>query len=534
MRVFVVRPDHFFRQNGPAATFKWQGRFLVCLLSLLTITAGLISCTSHQTVHYDYPADLMYNEQVDSLGLSDFLALPGSQRRMRQRMAATWRERAEDAQVLPSEMRALHNAVGLAPDHPESWLRLAHLTRWCGHHLDALRYLRAATASLRFAPLQKREELILQVALLHAWVHYDRGEWRRGLAWSDSSITLKPSDRHAILVRGLLLAGGRRSRDATYVAKEIERKDFFMTDWRWIRGVTEYYRGWLKEAFALMQFSPNPLHRAECWHDRALIEEKAGYGSEAKRHYERAHSSLPLRDRSFLYRYDRSLPGGSGRDAKMPVWVAFNRFYVTGSLLAYTGLALERFETAADAADREFWADATLNAASICILKEIGQPWTRAWRGRVYAQLEMDRLAESDLSRALREFRQMRRSDPGTLAWLGHVKLRQEQYTAALPLLQRAVAADSTRAQAWTDLGFAMIMTDHLEGAMIALDRALTLDPDLAVAWYNRGLMYFHAQHWKEAVADLQEAARLAPDNTDITQVLQRAILMVQRSRIEE
>ena len=532
MRISRVLTVCANKQHRPTALWERWGFVIVAWLFCLMGLTGLFSCTAQQGVRYNYPQDLIYNEQVDSLGWNEFMALPGSQRRMRQRMAATWYERAEDARTVPSEIHALHNAIGLAPDSPQAWLRLAEMTRWCGHHLDAQAFLQGATATVRFAPLEERYDLLLRIALLYSWLHYDRGEWASGLAWSDSAIALRPTDRHAILIRGLLLAGAGRSRDATYLAKEIERIDFFHSEWRWIRGVNEYYRGYLKEAFAQMRFSPNPLHRAECWFDRALIEERLGYWSDARRHYERALSSLPFRDHSFLSKHEKPSPEVQSEKEDLPVWLAYDRFYVTGSPVVYTALALDRFEAATKAATREFWADAGLNAASICIRKNIGQPWTRAWRGRIYAQLEMNRLAEMDLARAVVEFQRNRRNDAPTLAWLGHIKLKKEAYLAAVPLLQKAVAIDSTQAKFWTDLGYALIMTNALDEAMQALNHALTLDASLAVAWYNRGLMYFNAKRWEEAVADLQEATRLAPDNLEIQEVLQRAILMVQRSRI--
>jgi Flp pilus assembly protein TadD len=106
-----------------------------------------------------------------------------------------------------------------------------------------------------------------------------------------------------------------------------------------------------------------------------------------------------------------------------------------------------------------------------------------------------------------------------------------QKYASALPILRRAVAADSLQAKMWSDLGLAMIMTGDSLGAQRALDQALNLDSELAVAWYNRGLMHYHARRWTEAVTDLQEAARLAPGNQEITNILQRARLLEQRTQ---
>ncbi len=529
-------PNHLGLGNpddGPAPLVA-RGRVLVAGVLLLVSCAGWWSCSGRQTITYDYPAVLMYDQQADSLGLSAFLALPADQQETRRILAARWRELANGASTVPGRLRALHNAVGLAAVDAEAWLDLAELNRWCGHHRETERYLTAAAPAIKLAPPLNRESLWLRMSLLAAWHHYDRGDWYEGLAWSDSILAIRPSDHRTLLIRGLLLAGVGRSRDATYLAREIERIDFFLTDWRWIRGITEYHRDALKEAFNIMRFSPSPEHRAECWHDMGMVAERTAHWTEAERFYSRAFSSLPLQERSCLFEHRRRSPGAKADDEEMPVWLAFDRFYVTGSRVAYTALALARLEASTASQEREFWGDAALNAASVCVRKLMGLPWTRSWRGRAYTQLEMYPQADTDLTRALRGFDRLRVVDAPTLASLGHVKLRREEFSAALPLLRRAVAADTACARTWSDLGYALIMIEDLENAMITLDRALVLDPTLAVAWYNRGLMNFHAQRWEEAVADLQEAARLAPDNPSIAEVLQRAILMVQRNRRQQ
>jgi tetratricopeptide (TPR) repeat protein len=472
-----------------------------------------------------------YSDAADSLGLAEFLSLPADEQQFRTLRAASWQALAEDAKTVAGQIRALRNTVGLNPLAAKAWLELADLNRWCGRHQVTRDYLTAAVPAVKRARASERELLWLRLTLLRAWYHYDRGEWYRGLAWSDSSLVLKLSDHPTMLIRGLLLAGGGRSRDATYLAKEIERLDFFLTDWRWIRGVTDFHRGLLVEAFNQLRFHPSLNHRTECFRDMGMVAEATEQWSEARRFYERSHSSLPLRENSLLVKHDRPAPQEKEEDEQVPVWLAFDRYYVTGSLIAYTHLARERFETSTLATEREFWADAALNAATVCIRKDLGQPWTRAWRGQVYAQLELDRQASQDLTRAMREFELQRRVDVGTLAWLGRVKLRQEDYRRALTLLQRAVAVDSSQARIWSDLGYALLMTEELEEALDVLDLAIAMDPTMATAWYNRGLMHFHAKQWEAAAADLQEAARLAPGNETIAEVLQRTLLMIQRSR---
>ena len=528
--MILILPGHAETSDGPAFLRERRGRLLGAIL-LVTGSASLVSCSGSKTIQYEYPAIVSYSDAADSLGLASFMALSADQQQVRRKRAARWAEMAANAQSVADQMRALRNVVGLDPLNARGWLELAELNRWCGRHQVTADYLQYAAPAIKRAPAAERPSLWLKMTLQWAWYHYDRGEWYQGLAWSDSSVVLNRSDHPTMLIRGLLLAGGGRSRDATYLASEIERLDYTLSGWRWIRGITDYHRGLLSEAFNQLRFRPSPQHRAECWRDMGMVAEATQHWSEARRFYERSHSSLPLRENSLLVERACKVPPARDKDDWLPVWLAFDRYYVTGSLVAYAELARDRFAAASGSVEREFWADATLNATSVCIRKGIGLPWSRAWRGQVYAQLEMDRQADLDMTRALRELDRRRQEDVATLAWLGRVRLRQESYQHALTLLQRAVAIDSTTARIWSDLGYALLMTKDLERAVVVLDRAISLDPTMAAAWYNRGLMHFYAQRWEESAADLQKAAQLAPTNETIAEVLQRAVLMVQRSR---
>ena len=165
------------------------------------------------------------------------------------------------------------------------------------------------------------------------------------------------------------------------------------------------------------------------------------------------------------------------------------------------------------------------------IRKQLHVTWAHALRGRIYAQIDLPDLARPDLEKAVAGYQARGRVDPPTFYWAGHLLLKEEQYASARPLLAAVVAADSTDALAWSDLGLALIMTADPSEAEAALNRALALDPELAVAWYNRGLMHFHHEQWPEAVHDLERAVRLAPNNAEILQVLQRARLLAAREQ---
>jgi tetratricopeptide (TPR) repeat protein len=467
---------------------------------------------------------------VDSLGLDEFASLPDSERQLRRRLAEMWRQRAVKAETSQQQVASLRNAAGLAPDNGELWLELADLYRWLGDPRVTDAYVQAASAGVKYAPVRHQQSLRFRIALLRSWLHYARGEWRQGLSWADYAGRIYAQDRQLQLIAGLLAAGAERSIDATWIAQDIERQEFSRSDWRWIRGMTEFAKGRLAAAaFYMVDLRPDPLHRAEFWNDLGLLQESLGNWREARRSYRRALNSLPLKDIACLDLCERQHPLADGKAPALPVWLGFGRFYATGSLPTYVALAVERCEGATDSLQREFWAEAAIRAATICLQKNLGEPWTRAWRGRIRAQLELNDPAERDLQQAVSDFAQMGWQDASALFWLGQVRLKQEDYAAARLPLEQAVAVDSTQARAWSSLGLALIMTQDLPAAERALGRALQLDPTLAVAWYNRGLMSFHAQRWADAVRDLEQAARLAPGNPDIISILQRARLLAER-----
>ncbi|MFH1842481.1 MAG: hypothetical protein ABIF77_04685, partial [bacterium] len=469
------------------------------ILGLLTSALCLICCLMSCAGPGVYPCRIAYGElyleNLDSLGVDAYRALPPADREHRQRLAEQWRQRARTENSTDMRLQALRNMVGLVPDQSERWLELANLTWTLGDYQGTRDYCYLAMQTLPYARASERNGLHLRINLLNTWLYYDAGEWRQGLLWAERAAEVEAADRRVLLLRGLCEAGAERSLDATFTANEIERIDVFRSDWRWIRGMTEFYQ--MRPKTGTHYFfgaRPDELYRSKFWNDMGLVFESLGDWREARDMYKRAFKSLPLPDKSCLSVHEWQAPQADQKAAAMPVWLAFDRFFVAGSVSGFISLASERFQTTTEPAERQYWGEAAIRAASICLRKHHNEAWARAARGKIYAFSGLEELARNDLQRAIEAFTGSGWVDAEALFWTGHLLLRDEQYHAARPPLEQAVAADSTLARAWCDLGLALVMTDEEAGAKTALDRALALDPTLAVAWYNRGLMHYHAK----------------------------------------
>lgn len=533
--------------------------------AIAALAAGLLAlagCAGRVPAPCGYPREVAFAGETDSLGLDEFARLPADRQQLRSAAAARWRARAGRAARATEAWQALATAAGLAPNDPSTWLSLAELERDLGDRAAAAAAIERAAAAVDRAP---RSGARLRLALARAWLHRDQAEWSRGLAWTDSALALLPADREARLLQGLLLGQRGEESRALAAAGEIERSDPLASDWIWVRGVAALGAGALPDALHWLGgntqgsarrlpgvpppltterggdtsaigrhgATPDLLHRADYWHDLALVCERLGRWSEAADAYEASAKARPLREPACLRRVDLPVGEGGAEGPRLPVWLAFDRFRAAGSWRAYAVEATRRFEVAADSASRAFWSDAAVGALGICIRTGLAPPESRAARGRIYAQLEAYGLAEADLVRALADFRGQDRPDAATLYWLGYLKVKGERSGEALPLLREAVELDPGRAPAWSSLGYALVMTGDADAARAALDRALALDPLQTAAWYNRGLLHFNSGRWEEAVLDLGRAAELAPENVEVGNLLRRAALQVQRARRE-
>jgi tetratricopeptide (TPR) repeat protein len=523
-----------------AVTTSWS-RLVPALIAAAGLAAILTGCqTAGPPVQVD-PSAWSFAADADSLGVDAFLERPERERRSRRAEARRWLQRAHDASDLVTELRALRTAAGLDPTSGTAWLQLMRRTRWFGDYQQTEDALGGFYAALDHIP-QDRHALAARVAVCMAWLRYDRGEWRDGLAWTDSAAVHGAPEEELQLLRALHWAGEGRNRRAEDIAYRFAQMDHRS---HWIYGVSFWRRESAEPAHAIFtgrsgvslkpdviagSMYPQEPRAAECFRDFGLVEELMGNWWLAEQQYEAAIKHVRDADPPHVQRVDHPPLGRSASAVRMPIWLAFDRYYVTGSISAYADLAFDRYRAATDPARREFWASAAVDAAGTCVRLKIDEAWARRSRGLVLADFRDQReQARHDLLQAQRAFDRRAIEDLETIATLGNLYLRAERPQQARPLLEKAVALGPDRARAWSDLGLALVQLGEEDRALPALEQALALDPELAVAWYNRGLLRYHLDDLAGAVADLERAHELAPGDQNIGALLEQL-----RRRIQE
>ena len=504
-------------------------------LLLILLLAAACSSSSKKNTYVD-PGSFAYSAKGDSLSLTAFESLPVAEQISRRIQADQWLQRLSTENNPSSKIRFLGNANGLAPDNPTTWLQQAHLWRWLGDYLKTVECLESAAEAVRHFNADvhswSKKEMQRQTALARAWLHYDRGQWQQGLDWAKVARQISPTDSSVRQIYALLAGHSGMRSESRAIADELARVDESHSDIGWIEASYWVSRMQYRQAFNyIMELRPNSGHQAECWREMGEIAEFLEEYSWADRWYEESLHTLPISSSNCLarVRHSRLKPGGRGTWQK--VWLAYDRYYVTGSHSAYAGLALERFEKAKDGIIKGFWAGQVVNSTGVLLRKEIDKPWAFRARGLVFASMENSDRAIRDLKQSAALLAKMGHRDSKVESTLGHLLLQKENHEQALKHLERALELDSNSASIWQDYGLALIMSDQDGKAEAALTRALELDSGSATSWYNRGLLHLHRKDFGRAVSDLEKAAGLASDNAEVIQLLQKAKLLERQNR---
>jgi len=527
------------RSHHHAVSWKRRDFLLAAFVALVALSVHG-GCSGRDVNVCSEPLDMRFDANADSLGLAEFLALGSTERRARRALARSYLANARDAGRVDLRLRYLTTAAGLTPDDPDLWLELARVWRWQGNYLAhdnslsqsavAVRELNPNSPVVAERGLRYKKTAALEIALQRAWLHYDRAEWREAMPWVRAAVRVEHGNAAVLQIRGLLEARLGHRGMAFEIADDLQRKSEFNANANWIRSNVLTVEDRHRAAYnAFLRLRPEPRNAAEAYRDMGRAAERVAEWSSARRWYQESAAALPYKSISCRTKREDARVSDAAERHRLPFWLAFDRYYVTGSLSSYLAYAFERFETAQSAADRNEWGGLVVNAAGICLRLEMEEAHARRARGLVFAGTERNDRALSDLRAALRELGAGDALAPRLEAEIGHLLLVSEDHATAVAHLRRALAADATAAQVWSDLGLALIMSGDRGGAEEALTRAIALDETLAAAWYNRGLMHLHAGDLVQAEADLGQAATLAPDNSDVADLLQQVVLEKRR-----
>ncbi len=443
-------------------------------------------------------------------------------------------------------MMNLHHATQADPSCTEAWTRMGRILTEYG---DWRRADAALTAAWRAWPhdprLSDRSGPAWEVSQYHAWLCRDTARWEEGLALlaRGDGTTAVPPDEQNQLLRGLLLAGAGRFREAMDVAVSMPplrypREGYGMTAAsygnNWIEAMAWFAAG--DPAFARKALGEIYTYRllqqsTRYWNDVALILDEVGLGTESDAAFVRSFQGrFPLV--AFFPYQGCSVPSVilGEPSPTAPVYLAWDEHYLAGSLFAFAANSMARFWTLDDESRRPRRGRTVVEALSICMRKHDRPVLAQALRGRMHYYLGEEELALADLQAARTALAADGRGDAATSLVLGTILLNRRQPEAAQICLQEAVVLEPALAGAWRTQGVALAMLGRHAEADSVLDRAVALDPYAISGWYNRGLHHLDLHRWEEACRDLGVAVRLEADNADALEMMQVAQSSLLRS----
>ncbi len=504
------------------------------ILSLLVVCAAvwmLAGCSAVPMQSKIWADSWHWTQPVDSLSVIDFVALTDDAQAQRRVDSNYLLDNVSKVSTHAGAVKLMSTAAGLAPDNPLLWIRLAQESRHIGDFNRALLCLDAAEQALPLVDYPTRNDCVLDIALARGWIYRDKGEWASAVAWSDSARGLEPQDRRVQILIGLALASRGDHQGATNMSRHIETTEYFLFEWRWIRGMAAFAQGDVVDAYHwLIGARPQQPWSADFWRDVSMVCERVGDEIEAARADRNALAALNFPPGTTGAIEVTVVSPGATKPLQRVLHMAYDGWPVSGSRLGWALTAADSALSVTDPERRLHWMDRASELLSTAISYDFQTQRCRELRGLVYQRAGAENLARQDFQRVVADAPGLQSVDPEVLLGYGHLVLRDKSWRRAIPLLRAGLGRLENNAQGWGDLGLALLMTNQNDAGNEALGRALVLDPDLAAAWYNRGLARFHAKQWKSAARDLARAAELASDNQDILKLLQQA---EQRARLQ-
>jgi tetratricopeptide (TPR) repeat protein len=124
------------------------------------------------------------------------------------------------------------------------------------------------------------------------------------------------------------------------------------------------------------------------------------------------------------------------------------------------------------------------------------------------------------------------RPDPETTLDLADVLIRQKQFDAATPLLEKVLKAQPTNSMAFYNQGIILQLRKQFDAAASAYEQAVRFDPDNAKAFNNLGMLKAQQGSLEEAADCFRHSLRSAPDYAPAHRNL--ATILQLQGRIED
>jgi superkiller protein 3 len=102
--------------------------------------------------------------------------------------------------------------------------------------------------------------------------------------------------------------------------------------------------------------------------------------------------------------------------------------------------------------------------------------------------------------------------DPGAEGVIAEIRLRQGKFAEASDAFEKLLARRPDLAEAWCNLGFALLQQHRAGEASAAYQKALELDPNYALAHNDLGNILLQQGRPDDALAHFVRAAQIKPD----------------------
>lgn len=450
-----------------------------------------------------------YLAQLDSLGFEEYRALPEEDQRERRRQA---RDHVKKGDELGRNRKAVDQyatAVGLCPYLTEAWLYYSEGVINLGNYNSGRYLLLGVERTLRFAGSENdQRKTAAEFYLLDAVASFNLQESERALESVSNSLTLKPNDAEAMLLRARCLVELQRFDEAR---EELQHFEFGSPDYaraQAVLGVLEMEAGdYGRAERAFNEAYEYGLRSGIMENDRGRLRLLQDEPESAARHFERAVDLRPdlMEPRNNLAVALRRQGKDQKAEEVLRTALRINPDYAP----AHFNLA----EILRDRMDQV--PSEARGAAGREALLHYDQALERGYRAatvlehRAYVHLLLGdpEAAEQDLQRLAGE----ENTDGRVLFLLARSKKEQGEYRIAEQLYRMALEREYREAEVYSDLGEVLMREGDLLDARLQLEQAIARDPDLVVTRVNLSEVLRQLGETAEALRVLDEAEALAP-----------------------